>query len=45
MAAQLPSMARRLQAEDAYRDEALIGDIANLIEQRCDLTVRRFTAG
>jgi serine/threonine-protein kinase HipA len=45
MAAQLPSMARRLQAEDAYRDEALIGDIANLIEQRCDLTLRRFTAG
>ena len=44
-AAQLPSMARRLQAEDAYRDEALIGDIANLIEQRCDLTLRRFTAG
>ena len=45
MAAQLPSMARRLQAEDAYRDAALIGDIANLIEQRCDLTLRRFTAG
>ena len=45
MAAQLPSMARRLQAEDAYRDEALIGDIDNLIEQRCDLTLRRFTAG
>ena len=45
MAAQLPSMAHRLQAEDAYRDEALIGDIANLIEQRCDLTLRRFTAG
>lgn len=45
MAAQLPSMARRLQAEAAYRDAALIGDIANLIEQRCDLTLRRFTAG
>ena len=45
MAAQLPSMARRLQAEDAYRDAALIVDIANLIEQRCDLTLRRFTAG
>ena len=44
-AAQLPSMARRLQAEDAYRDEALIGDIANLIEQRCDLILSRFTAG
>ena len=45
MAAQLPSMARHLQAEAAYRDAALIGDIANLIEQRCDLTLRRFTAG
>ena len=45
MAAQLPSMARRLQAEDAYRDEALIGDIANLIEQRCDLILSRFIAG
>ena len=45
MAAQLPSMARRLQAEAAYRDAALIGDIANLIEQRCDLSLRRFTAG
>ena len=45
MAAQLPSMARRMQAEDAYRDEALIGDIANLIEQRCDLILSRFTAG
>ena len=45
MAAQLPSMARRLQAEDAYRDAALIGDIANLIEQRCDLILSRFTAG
>jgi serine/threonine-protein kinase HipA len=44
-AAQLPSMARRLQAEDAYRDEALIGDIANLIEQRCDLILSRFIAG
>ena len=38
-------MARRLQAEDAYRDEALIGDIANLIEQRCDLILSRFIAG
>ena len=45
MAAQLPSMARHLQAEAAYRDAALIGDIANLIGQRCDLTLRRFTAG
>ena len=45
MAAHLPSMARRLQAEAAYRDAALIGDIANLIEQRCDLSLRRFTAG
>ena len=45
MAARLPSVARRLQAEAIYRDEALIEDIANLIEQRCDLTVRRFNAG
>jgi len=45
MAAQLPSMARRLQAEVIDRDQALISTIANLIEQRCDLTLRRFTAG
>ena len=45
IAAQLPSVARRLQAEAIYRDEALIGDIANLIEQRCDLTARRFNPG
>ncbi|WP_198953821.1 type II toxin-antitoxin system HipA family toxin [Synechococcus sp. 8F6] len=44
MAAQLPLVAFRLQADEAYRDEALIGDIANLIEQRCDLTLRRFNA-
>ena len=45
IAAQLSSVARRLQAEAIYRDEALIGDIANLIEQRCDLTARRFNSG
>ena len=45
MAARLPSVARRLQAEAIYRDEVLIEDIASLIEQRCDLTVRRFNAG
>ncbi|MEB3184931.1 MAG: HipA domain-containing protein [Cyanobacteriota bacterium] len=42
MAEQLPSMARRLQAERAYRDHALIEGIVNLIEQRCALTLRRF---
>lgn len=45
MAAQLPLVACRLQAGEAYRDEALIGDIVKLIEQRCDFIVRRFNAG
>ena len=45
MAGQLPSMARRLQAEPDYRDQALIESIVNLIEQRCALTLRRFDAG
>jgi hypothetical protein len=34
-----------MQDEDAYRHAAPIRDIANLIEQRCDLTVRRFNSG
>jgi len=42
---QLPSLARRLQAEDAYRDEPLVSDITSLIEQRCALTLRRLDAG
>jgi hypothetical protein len=45
MAGQLPSMARRLQAEPDYRDQTLIESIVNLIEQRCALTLRRFDAG
>jgi serine/threonine-protein kinase HipA len=45
MAAQLPSMARRLQAEPDYRDQTLIESIVSLIEQRCALTLRRFDAG
>lgn len=44
-ARQLPSLARRLQAEDAYRGEPLVGDITSLIEQRCALTLRRLDAG
>ena len=42
MAAQLPLVACRLQTEAIYRDEALIEEIAKLIEQRCNLTLRRF---
>jgi serine/threonine-protein kinase HipA len=45
MTAQLPSMARRLQAEVIGRDQVLISSFANLIGQRRDLTLRRFTAG
>jgi serine/threonine-protein kinase HipA len=44
MAAQLPLVACRLQAEETYRHAALIGNISNLIQQRCDLTLRRFNA-
>ena len=44
MAEQLPSSARRLQTESPYRDHALIERIACLIEQRCELTLRRFNA-
>lgn len=44
MAEQLPSSARRLQTESFYRDHALIERIACLVEQRCELTLRRFNA-
>lgn len=43
MATQLPAVARRLQNGVIYPEEMLIGAIANLIEQRCELTLRRFT--
>lgn len=42
LAEQLPTTARRLQAELTYQDDSLIERIASLIEQRCALTLRRF---
>jgi len=45
MAGQLPSVAQRLQAEGAYRDQALINSIVSLIEQRCTLSLCRMNAG
>ena len=44
-AGQLPAIARRLQAEDAYRQEPLVSDNVTLVEQRCGLTLRRLSAG
>lgn len=44
-AGQLPAIAGRLQAGDAFRQEPLVGDIVMLIEQRCALTLRRLTPG
>ena len=42
MAGKLPSMARCVQAESPYRDQAMIGSIVSLMEQRCTRTLRRF---
>lgn len=44
-AAQLPAIAGRLQAGEAYRQEPLVGDIVMLIEQRCALSLRSLTPG
>jgi serine/threonine-protein kinase HipA len=44
MAEQLPSSARWLQVESSYRENALIERIACLVEQHCELTLRRFNA-
>jgi serine/threonine-protein kinase HipA len=43
-AGQLPAIARRLQAEDVYRNDPLVADIVTLIEQRCALSLRRLNA-
>jgi serine/threonine-protein kinase HipA len=45
MAGQLPSVAQQLQAEGAFRDQALINIVVSLIEERCALTLRLFNAG
>jgi serine/threonine-protein kinase HipA len=42
LAERVPPIARRLQAERPYQDQALIERIVSLIEQRCALTLRRF---
>ena len=44
MAGNLPGITRRLQAEDAYCHQPLVGEIATLIDQRCVLTIRRLNA-
>jgi serine/threonine-protein kinase HipA len=41
MASQLPTIAQRLQTDGGYPDVELIQRITGLIEQRCELTLRR----
>ena len=41
MASQLPQVAQRLQTDGGYPDAGLIERITGLIEQRCELTLRR----